>query len=161
LDLPADRVSIVQGHTDVTVNQGGASGSTGVWRGGTALRNAAAEARSLLIEMAAEKLDVPADRLTVANGIISDRNDTNKKISYGELIGGRHFDVTLDWNKQFGNELLVTGKAKPKSPGQYKLVGKGGTRRRDVPPKVLGTLEYLVDVKLPGLLHGRMIRPPV
>src|SRR5882757_5621605 len=74
LDLPADRVTIVQGHTDVTVNQGGASGSTGIWRGGAALRNAAAEARRILVEMAAEKLSVPADRLTVANGVVSDRN---------------------------------------------------------------------------------------
>ncbi|HLQ90045.1 MAG TPA: molybdopterin cofactor-binding domain-containing protein [Xanthobacteraceae bacterium] len=161
LDLAAERVRIVQGHTDVTVNQGGASGSTGIWRGGAALRNAAAEARRILIEMAAEKLNVPADRLTVANGVVSDRNDANRQVTYGELIGGRHFDVTMEWNKQFGNELLVTGKAKPKAPGDYKLVGKGGTRRRDVPLKVLGTLEYMVDVKLPGMLHGRMIRPAV
>src|SRR5215468_12039644 len=82
LDLPADRVSIVQGHTDVTVNQGGASGSTGVMRGGTALRNAAAEARRILIEMAAEKLGVPADRLTATNGVVSDRNDAGKSVSY-------------------------------------------------------------------------------
>src|SRR5882672_5587049 len=161
LDLAPDRVSIVQSHTDVTINQGGASGSTGIWRGGTALRNAAAEARRILIEMAAEKLNVPADRLMVENGVFSDKNDADKKVAYGELIGGRHFDVTMEWNKQFGNELLVTGKAKPKTPGEYKLVGKGGTRRRDVPLKVLGTLEYMVDVKLPGMLHGRMIRPAV
>src|SRR3954451_24027047 len=73
LDLPADRVSIVQGHTDVTVNQGGASGSTGVAKGGAALRNAATEARRVLVDMAAEKLGVPADRLAVANGVISDK----------------------------------------------------------------------------------------
>src|SRR5882672_1005204 len=87
LDLPADRVSIVQGHSDVTINQGGASGSTGVWKGGTALRNAAAEARRVLLEMAAEKLGVPAERLTVANGVISDKSDPGKKVTYGELIG--------------------------------------------------------------------------
>ena len=56
---------------------------------------------------------------------------------------------------------MVKGKAKPKSPSEYKTVGKPGTRRRDVAPKVLGTLEYIVDVKVPGMLHGRMIRPPV
>jgi nicotinate dehydrogenase subunit B len=161
LDLPAERVSIVQGHTDVTINQGGASGSTGLWKGGTALRNAAAEARRVLIDMASEKLGVPADRLTVANGIVADKNDAGKKVSYGELIGGRHFDVTIEWNKQYGNDLAITGKAKPKQPGDYKLVGKGGVRRRDVAPKVLGALEYMVDVKVPGMLHGRMIRPPV
>ena len=64
LDLPPSRVSMVQGHTDLTVDQGGASGSTGIWRAGAALRNAAAEARRVLIEMASEKLSVPADRLT-------------------------------------------------------------------------------------------------
>src|SRR5262249_57794007 len=64
LDLPTERVSVVQGHTDQTVDQGGASGSTGIWRAGAALRNAAAEARHVLIEMAAERLGVPADRLT-------------------------------------------------------------------------------------------------
>ncbi len=161
LDLAPERVSIVQGHTDVTINQGGASGSTGIWRGGIALRNAAAEARRVLVEMAAERLGVPADRLTVANGVVSDKSDAGKKVSYGELIGGKHFDVTLDWNKHFGNTLAVTGKGKPKSHVDYKLVGKGGVRRRDVPLKVLGTLEYMVDVKVPGMLHGRMIRPPV
>src|SRR5882672_7589077 len=161
LDLAPDRVSIVQGHTDVTINQGGASGSTGIWKGGTALRNAAAEARRVLIEMASERLRVPTDRVTVANGVISDKSHAVKKVSYGELIGGQHFDVTIEWNKQLGNDLAIAGKGKPKSPAEYKLVGKGGMRRRDVPPKVLGTLEYMVDVKVPGMLHGRMIRPPI
>jgi CO/xanthine dehydrogenase Mo-binding subunit len=161
LDLSPDRVSMVQGHTDVTVDQGGASGSTGVWRAGATLRNAAAEARRVLLDMASEKLGLPAERLTVTDGIVSDKNDPGRKAAYGDLIGGRHFDVTLDWNKHFGNELLVKGKAKPKSPSEYKTIGKSGTPRRDVAPKVLGTLEYMVDVKVPGMLHGRMIRPPV
>jgi nicotinate dehydrogenase subunit B len=161
LDLPTDRVSMVQGHSDVTINMGGASGSTGIWKGGAAMRNAAAEARRALLELASEKLGVPADRLTVTDGVVSDRNDANKKISYGELIGGRHFDLQLEWNNVIGNDLLVKGKAKPKSPSEYKTVGKPGTRRRDVAPKVLGTIEYMVDVKVPGMLHGRMVRPAI
>jgi CO/xanthine dehydrogenase Mo-binding subunit len=161
LDLPTDRVSMVQGHSDLTINMGGASGSTGIWKGGAAMRNAAAEARSILVAMASEKLGVPAERLTVNDGVVSDKTDAGKKVSYGELIGGRHFDVELEWNKAVGNDLMVRGKAKPKSPSEYKTVGKAGTRRRDVAPKVLGTLEYMVDVKVPGMLHGRMIRPPV
>src|SRR5262245_50247725 len=92
LDLAPERVSIVQGHTDVTVNQGGASGSTGLAKGGMTLRHAAAEARRVLVEMASERLNVSAERLTVANGVVSDKTDANKKVSYGELIGGRHFD---------------------------------------------------------------------
>ncbi|HEV3490975.1 MAG TPA: molybdopterin cofactor-binding domain-containing protein, partial [Reyranella sp.] len=161
LDLPPERVSMVQGHTDLTTDQGGASGSTGIWKAGAAMRNAAAEARRVLVEMAAEKLGVPAERLTVVDGTVSDKSDPAKKITYGDLIGGRHFDVELEWNHEIGNELLVKGKAKPKSPAEYKTVGKAGTRRRDVPLKVLGKLEYMVDVKVPGMLHGRVIRPPV
>ncbi|MEA2992521.1 MAG: nicotinate dehydrogenase subunit [Alphaproteobacteria bacterium] len=161
LDLDPARVTIVQGHTDVTINQGGAAGSTGIWKGGAAMRNAAAEARRVLVEMASEKLGVPVEQLAVNNGVITDKNDANKKVSYGELIGGRHFDVQLEWNKVIGSDLNVKGKAKPKSPSEYKIVGKPGTRRRDVPPKVLGTIEYMVDVKVPGMLHGRMIRPAV
>src|SRR3954470_47835 len=126
LDLPTDRVSMVQGHSDVTINMGGASGSTGIWKGGAAMRNAAAEARRALLELASEKLGVPADRLTVTDGVVSDGNDANKKVTYGELIGGRHFDLQLEWNNVIGNDLLVKGKAKPKSPSEYKTVGKPG-----------------------------------
>jgi nicotinate dehydrogenase subunit B len=161
LDLPPARVSMVQGTTDLTVDQGGASGSTGIWKAGAALRNAAAEARRVLVEMAAEKLGVPSERLTVIDGVVSDKSDAAKKVGYGELIGGKQFAVDLEWNKEYGNELLVKGKAKPKSPAEYKTVGKAGTPRRDVPQKVMGKHDYLVDVKVPGMVHGRMIRPPI
>ena len=161
LDLHPDRVSMVQGNTADTVDQGGASGSTGVWRAGAALRNAAAEARHTLLDMASAKLGVAADRLTVNDGIVSEKASPGTKVSYGELIGGRHFDVQLEWNKHFGNELLVKGKAKPKSSSEYKIIGKPGTRRRDIAPKLFGTAESMADVKVPGMLHGRMIRPPV
>lgn len=158
LDVAPERVSMVQGNTEETVDQGGASGSTGIWFGGIALRNAAAEARLTLVEMAAAKFGVPAAQLTVDNGIIS---ADAKKISYGELIGGKHFDVQLEWNQEYGNELKVQGRAKPKSPSEYKLIGRAGTKRRDIAAKVLGTATNMVDVKLPGMLHGRMLRPPV
>src|SRR3954469_4282971 len=162
LDLSPDRVSMVQGDTEKTVDQGGASGSTGIWFGGAALRNAAAEARRTLVEMGAAKLGVPATELVVNDGVISPRNAPNTKVAYGELIGGRQFDVQLEWNKHYGNELKVTGKAKPKSPSEYKIIGKPGQRRRDIAPKVLGTADnMMVDVKLPGMLHGRVLRPPV
>jgi CO/xanthine dehydrogenase Mo-binding subunit len=161
LDLPDDRVSMVENTSNLTINMGGASGSTGIWKGGATMRIAAAEARRVLVEMASERIGVPAERLTVNDGVVSDKTDPSKKVSYGELIGGKHFAVELEWNKQIGNDLKIKGKAKPKSPSEYKIVGKSGTPRRDVAPKVLGTLEYLVDVKVPGMLHGRVIRPPV
>src|SRR5581483_7210665 len=78
LDLPTDRVSMVQNHSDVTINMGGASGSTGIWRGGAVMRLAAAEARRVLLDMASEKLGVPADRLTVTDGVVSDKTNPAK-----------------------------------------------------------------------------------
>ena len=71
LDVPFERVSVVMGDTAWTVNQGGASGSTGIQKGGIALRNAAAEARRVLVEMASARLGVPADRLEVADGVVA------------------------------------------------------------------------------------------
>ena len=98
LDMQAEQVEVVMGDTARTVNQGGASGSTGLERGGVTLRNAAAEARRLLVEMAAKKLGVPADKLTVADGVVSATDDAKKRVSYGELIGGRYFHAQLKWN---------------------------------------------------------------
>src|SRR6516162_663303 len=160
LDVPFARVSVVMGDTQWTVNQGGASGSTGVQKGGIALRNAAAETRRVLVEMAAQRLGVPAGRLEVTDGIVSVSNDPARKVSYGELIGGRYFDLPMKWNGKLGNDLVAEGQAKPKPPAAYKIVGQSPPRF-DVPAKVFGALDYVTDVKVPGMLHGRMIRPPV
>jgi nicotinate dehydrogenase subunit B len=157
LDVDVKRVSVLMGDTATSVNQGGASGSTGVQRGGIPLRNAAAEARRILVDMASAKLGTPADKLTVADGIVS---DGSKNISYGELIGGRYFNAALKWNGQIGNNLVATGEAKPKSPSEYKLVGTS-VPRNEVAAKVFGKLDYVTDVKVPGMVHGRMIRPQI
>lgn len=161
LDLAIDRVSIVQGDTDVTLDMGGATGSTGIWLGGAALRTAAAEARQALLALATERLDAPVERLAVADGIITDHQNPNTRISYGDLIGGRYFEVKLEWNHVIGRNIKISGTARPKSPSGYKIIGRSGIRRRDVAAKVFGTHPYIVDVKLPGMVHGRMIRPPV
>jgi CO/xanthine dehydrogenase Mo-binding subunit len=160
LDVPFARVNVVMGDTALTVNQGGASGSTGVQKGGIALRNAAAEARRVLLELASARLGVPADRLDVTDGIIGVSGDTARQISYGELIGGRYFDLPMKWNGKLGNDLVAEGQAKPKPYSTYKIVGQSPPRF-DVPAKVFGTLDYVTDIKVPGMLHGRMIRPPV
>jgi CO/xanthine dehydrogenase Mo-binding subunit len=157
LDVPFDRVDVVMGDTAWTVNQGGASGSTGLLLGAIPLRNAAAEARRVLVEMAAEKLEVPAGRLRVVDGVIG---DGTKKVSYAELIGGRYFNVPMTWNGKWGNRLAAVGKAKPKKASEYSTVGKNYPRF-DVPGKVFGTTDFVTDVRLPGMLHGRMIRPAV
>src|SRR5881392_2518823 len=103
LDVPFKAVTVIMGDTATSVNQGGASGSTGIQLGGKQMRMAAAEARRVLLEMAAAKLGVPADALTVTDGVVHAKGDETKKASYAELIGGRYFNVELDWNKQIGN----------------------------------------------------------
>ena len=160
LDVPFERVSIVMGDTAWTVNQGGASGSTGIQKGGIPLRNAAAEARRKLVELASRRLGVPAKRLEVTDGVVIVTGDPARKLSYGELIGGRYFDLPMTWNGKIGNDLLAEGQAKPKPPSAYKIVGQSPPRF-DVPAKVFGKLYYVTDIKVPGMLHGRMIRPLV
>src|SRR3954454_17997416 len=160
LDVPFKSVKVVMGDTATSVNQGGASGSTGVQLGGKQMRVAAAEARRVLVDMAAEKLGLPADQLTVTDGVVHAKSDPAKKASYAELIGGRYFNVPLEWNKEIGNTLYAPGKAKPKDPKDYKIVGKP-LPREDIAPLVYCEADFCTDVRRPGMLHARMPRPPV
>jgi nicotinate dehydrogenase subunit B len=160
LDMPFKAVTVIMGNTATSVNQGGASGSTGIQSGGKQMRVAAAEARRVLVEMAASRLGTPADQLIVVNGVVSAAFNRDKKVSYAELIGGQYFNVPLEWNKQVGNSLYAPGKALPKKHTEYKIVGKP-IPRDDIAPVVFGTQNYVTDVKVPGMVHGRMIRPPV
>lgn len=159
LDVPFKAVKIYMGDTANSVNQGGASGSTGLQLGGKQMRAASAEARRVLVEMAAQKLGVAADQLSVTDGIVHTADGT-KKASYAELIGGQYFNVQLEWNKHMGNALYAPGKAQPKSYKDHKIVGKP-IKREDVAPKVFAQESYVVDIKVPGMVHGRIIRPPV
>jgi CO/xanthine dehydrogenase Mo-binding subunit len=160
LDVPMKSVTVVQGDTAWTVNQGGASGSTGVRFGGAALRVAAAEARRVLVNRAAEKLGVAADQLKVTDGVVSVASNASKKISYADLVGGQYFHAQIGWNNQYGNPLALTSPAKVKSSSEYKIVGTS-PKRFDVEGKVFGTKPWTSDVRVNGMLHGRMIRPPV
>src|SRR5580658_5361339 len=160
LDVPFKSVKVLMGDTATSVNQGGASGSTGLQEGGKQMRMAAAEARRVLVEMAADKLGVPADQLTVTDGIVHGKSDTAKKVSYTDLIGGRYFNVQLDWNKKYGNPLYAPGKAQPKDPKEHKIVGQP-IKREDIAPKVFAQENFCTDVKVPGMVHARMIRPTI
>jgi nicotinate dehydrogenase subunit B len=160
LDVPFKNVRVFMGDTATSVNQGGASGSTGIQLGGKQMRMAAAEARRVLVEMAAASLSTPSDGLTVNDGVVSATADKTKRISYAQLIGGRYFNVQLDWNKQYGNTLYAPGKATPKPPGEHKIVGQP-IKREDIAPKVFCQEDFCTDVKVPGMVHARMIRPPV
>ncbi len=160
LDVPFKSVKVIMADTALTVNQGGASGSTGIQEGGKQMRVAAAEARRVLVEMAANQLSIPAEKLAVADGVVSASDDKTKRVTYAQLIGGKYFNVQLDWNKKYGNPLYAPGKAQPKKPSEHKIVGQP-IKREDVAPKVFAQEDFVTDVKVPGMVHGRMIRPAV
>jgi nicotinate dehydrogenase subunit B len=160
LDVPFKSVKVFMGDTANSVNQGGASGSTGIQMGGKQMRMAAAEARRVLFEMAASQLSVPAEKLVVNDGVLSASDDSSKRVSYSQLIGGKFFNVQLDWNKQYGNTLYAPGKAQPKNPKEHKIVGQP-LKREDVAPKVFAKEDFVTDIKVHGMVHGRMIRPNV
>jgi nicotinate dehydrogenase subunit B len=160
LDVPFDRVKVFMGDTATSVNQGGASGSTGLQEGGRQMRVAAAEARRVLLERAAQELEVPADQLVVTDSVVYAANGAAKKVSYADLIGGRYFNVHLDWNGKYGNPLYAPGKAQPKDPTTHRIVGQS-IKRQDVALKVFAQQDFCTDIKVPGMMHGRMIRPAI
>lgn len=148
LDVPLDRVTIQMGDTATTVDQRGTGSSNGIMNGGSALRKASAQARHALVAMAAKQLDVPAEKLEVVDGVVRVQGQPGKSVAYGDLIGGRHFEMALE-------EKVAT-----KDPSLYKLVGQP-VPRTDIPLKVTGQYTFLVDHKVPGMLHGRVLRPPL
>src|SRR5262245_38585943 len=95
LDVPMSNIEIVQGDTALTINQGGASGSTGVRFAGKAFRQAGAEARRVLLTKASQSLGAPIDQLTVDNGVVSVKGDAAKKISYADILNGQGFQSKL------------------------------------------------------------------
>jgi nicotinate dehydrogenase subunit B len=145
LDAPFERIAWVQGDSDRTVDQGSTVGSQSVKRGGAQLRQAAAEARAALLELASTKFGEPVESLVVARGVISVRGGT-KSATFAELIGGKRF------------ERIVSGTAKTKSPSDYTVVGKP-VPRVELPAKMTGRHTYVHDVRVDGLLHGRVVRP--
>lgn len=159
LDVDVARVSVVMGDTHRTANQGGASGSSGCRLGANALRNAAAEARRVFLARASDRLGVPADGLRVEDGRVFTADDPSRAVTYADMIADG-FETELDWNEQYGNALTVAGAVRPKPPADYHVVG-APVRRKDIPGKILATTEFCHHVRLPGMLHGRAVRPPV
>jgi len=159
LDVPISRVNTFFGDTYLVADQGGASGSTGVSNSGVALRAAAAEARLLLLEKASTRLGLPIDRLTVTEGVIHEQGNPSRSISYGELIGDQLFNMPLEWNGIYGNNLGLKTRARLKEFKDYKVVGTS-VRRKDIAAKVIPGVEFAVHVRTPGMLHGRLVRAP-
>ena len=155
LDIAFDQATVVMGRTDLTVDQGGSGGSDAIERDAMVGRRIAAEARRVLLEMASERFGVPVEELLVSEGVVSLRDDPARTVGYGELIGGRRFDVALAG----GNVNATTGVASIKPVRDLKLVGQS-IPRYDIHGKVDASLEWAVDVRLPGMVHARHVRPP-
>ena len=156
LDIAYDKTSLIMGSTDVTVDQGGSGGSDAIQTDGWPARRVAAEARRVMLELASQRFGVPADQLAVSDGVVTLKADPSKKVTYGELIGGKRFHVTLTG----ANVNATTGLAKVKTVQELKMVGQS-PQRYDIPAKVDGSLKWAVDVKLPGMVHARNVKPPV
>ena len=155
LDMPYDRTTCIMGSTDVTPDQGGSGGSDAIQTDGWPMRRVAAEARRVLLEMASAALAAPVDQLAVSNGVVSLKSDSSKRVTYGELVGGKRFDVALSGN----NVDATTGIAKVKPVHELKIVGQS-PQRYDIPAKVDGSLKWAVDMKVPGMVHARNVKPP-
>ena len=155
LDIAFDKTTCIMGRTDTTVDQVGSGGSTAMERDSWPMRRVAAEARRVLLDMGAARLGVPVEQLTVHDAVISVAADPSKRVTYGELIGGRKFNVSLTG----ANVSSVTGLAKTKTVPELKYTGQP-LQRDDIPAKVDGTLTWAVDVKLPGMVHARNVKPP-
>lgn len=159
LDVDVNNVSVIFGDSVTCADQGGASGSNGLSDSGVALRAAAAEARLVLLERASSHFDVSLRHLTVTDGIVRSPA-TSMAISYSDLVGDRLLDDPIGWNGKLGNNLELTSRATLKDPATYEVVGTS-VPRKDIAGKILASTEFLHDLKVPGMLHGRMLRPPV
>jgi nicotinate dehydrogenase subunit B len=159
LDVPFASVTLVMGDTARCVDQGVTADSSTIIAGGPQLRQAAADGRHALIAMAADELGVPAARLTVRDGVVSDQSDSSKHISYGTLVKGRVLTQMIPARTDPTTETLTVGGVKTKPASEYAIVGRS-VARVDIPLKVKPEYEYVQDVKVAGMLHGRVIRPP-
>jgi CO/xanthine dehydrogenase Mo-binding subunit len=158
LDVPFESVTMVMGDTALTTDGGKSTASSNTARGGQPLLRAAAEARQLLINEAAARLNVASTILTVQNGVISVQQDPSKRISYGQLIGGKAFNKQLKAVDPGDNRGITLEGTAPLKKTNFHSVGKS-IPRVDVPAKVTATWPYVHNVRLPGMVHGRVIFP--
>ncbi len=146
LDVPLDRIKMIEGDTLLTPDQGATTSSVTISRGGMEIRQAAATARAALISEAAKMLGLPPEQLTTESGAVVSRLD-GRNVPYSRLVGGKNFSLKLD------------AKARLKDPKTYTIVGKP-VARVDIPAKVAGTFIFMHDFRVPEMLHARVIRPP-
>jgi len=149
LSVPFDRVTLIYCDTAFTPDQAYTSGSQShpANFNHENLAQASATAREALLRLASERFNIPVDRLAAKDGIVTATNDASKKVSYGELVAGKKFNLALD------------AKAKRKHPREWTVLGKP-VQRPDLPAIMTGQFEFAHNVRVPGMLHGRVVRPP-
>lgn len=146
LDVPLAQLNMVLGDTALAPNQGATIASASIQIHAVPLRLAAAQARAWLLAQAAERLQLPAEALRTRDGRVQVAGDA-RSVSYGELLAGRHV------------ELQLASGTRVKSADEYRLVGTP-IPRLDIPAKASGELSFVHDMRVPGMLHGRVVRPP-
>ena len=146
LDLDMSQVSGMPLETGKSPNQGLTAASAGIARGGVRVRLAAADARHALLGLASTRLGAPIDQLTVSRGVVSVGGNPSKSVTYGELLGDKNFNVPF------------TGRSPIKDYRKHTIVGTA-VPRRDVPAKAAGKYVYLQHLRVPNMLHGRLVRP--
>jgi nicotinate dehydrogenase subunit B len=163
LDVPVAQVRVVMGDTRLTPDQGKTTASRNVVQGSQPVRVAAAEARMALLALAAERLGIPAAELRTQDGFVLPLAAAGGGISYGDLIGDRSFSMTLEVAGRTAEDIsrgIVLRQNTPLKPFKdYKVVGTS-VPRFDIPAKVAGTFEYVHNIRVPGMVHGRVVRPP-
>jgi nicotinate dehydrogenase subunit B len=157
LDVPFASITMVLGNTHETPDQGDTAGSTSIRVAGSQLRQIAAEARAALLKLASEHLGASAGALRVKDGVVS---DGARRVSYGALVQGRALTAVapITVSGYGGFRMSVSGSAKPKDPSTYSTVGRR-VPRLDVRDKVTAAATYVHDVRVPGMLHARVIHP--
>jgi len=147
LGVSLDSIEMVMGDTDQCPFDNGTYGSMSIRFFGPALRSAAAEARAVLLMLASEQLKAPQAELGVENGIVFVTSDRKRQVTFGQLAGGQKITRKLD------------GKASTKSVSAFTVMGTP-VKRRDAKVKVTGEASYAGDVRLPGMMYARIVRPP-
>lgn len=145
LDVSFDSIEMVMGDTATTPDQWLTAGNLTIFQGGAELRRAAASARRALVERASQRLGVPASELLVEDGVVRVKTNPTRAVRYSELLGN-------------GLEVKVDPKIELKKAPQYKVIGKS-IPRVDIPAKITGEFTYVHDVRVPGMLHARVVRP--
>ncbi|MGN6770356.1 MAG: molybdopterin cofactor-binding domain-containing protein [Rhizobiaceae bacterium] len=157
LEFPIDALEVVMGTTSQTVDQGPTYGSMSVRYAGPQIRHAAAAARKALLDMAAAHFELPAAQLSAKAGKVSAIGMPDRTIAYGDLVAGKRLDIDIGATGE-GFKLNVAPDAPVKDPSTYTVVGQS-VRRKDIPAKVMAQFTYIQDVKVDGMLHGRVVRP--